>query len=54
MSFVGSEDVMEVIETLVKEVWNEIFPASVDQKLPFVRMTYNAVMARVCETYTLG
>lgn len=53
MSFAGSEDVMGVIETLVKEVWSEIFPGSVDQKSPFLRMTYNDAMARVCELYTL-
>jgi len=47
MAFAGSEDVMGVIETLVKELWNEIFPGSIDQRSPFVRMTYNDAMTRV-------
>jgi len=47
MSFAGSEDVMGVIETLVKEVWNEICPGSVDHNSPFLRMTYNDAMTRV-------
>ena len=47
MAFAGSEDVMGVIEALVKEVWNEIFPGSVDQISSFVRMTYNDAMTKV-------
>ena len=47
MAFAGSEDVMNVIETLVKEVWNEVFPGSIDEGTPFVRMTYNDAMTKV-------
>ena len=47
MAFAGSEDIIEVIETLVKEVWNEVFPGSVDRRSSFVRMTYNDAMTQV-------
>jgi aspartyl-tRNA synthetase len=47
MAYAGSEDVMGVIETLVKEVWNEIYPGSIDQISSFIRMTYNDAMTQV-------
>lgn len=47
MAFAGSEDVMDVIERLVKEVWNIVFPGSVNPDRQFSRMTYHDAMLKV-------
>lgn len=47
MAFAGSEDVMGVIETLVKNVWNKVIPGSVDTGASFLRMTYYDAMRKV-------
>ena len=47
MAFSGSEDVMGTIEVLIKEIWNNVLPESVDKKVPFLRMSYHDAMANV-------
>ena len=47
IAFTGSEDVMGVIESLVKKVWNTVIPGSVDTNIKFMRMTYNDAMKTV-------
>ena len=47
MAFAGGDDVMNTIEKLVKQVWNEIIPGSVDVKEKFRRMTYREAMSKV-------
>jgi len=47
MAFSGSEHVMDVIENLVKEVWNIVLPGSVDTNIEFLRMSYEEAMRRV-------
>jgi len=47
IAFTGSEDVMGVIESLVKKVWNTVIPGSVDTNIKFMRMTYNDAMRTV-------
>ena len=50
MAFAGSEDVMHIIERLIKEVWNNLFPRSVDTNQQFSRMTYHDAMLKVVYT----
>jgi aspartyl-tRNA synthetase len=50
MAFSGSEEVISVIERLVKTIWNRVFPHSVDTDMPFERMTYHDAMSKVCST----
>lgn len=47
MAFAGSEEVMETIEELVKQVWNEVIPGSVKSDTKFMRMTYHEAMIKV-------
>jgi aspartyl-tRNA synthetase len=47
MAFVGSEEVMGIIESLIKDVWNRVFPGSIDKGQSFSRMTYHDAMLRV-------
>ena len=47
MAFAGSEDVMNTIEELVKQVWNEVIPESVEVGTKFRRMTYHEAMSKV-------
>ena len=47
MAFAGSEDVMGTIEGLVKRVWDEVIPGSVDVSAKFRRMTYLEAMSKV-------
>ena len=47
MAFAGSEDVMGVIERLIKDVWNFVFPGSVDNGRQFLRVTYHEAMLKV-------
>jgi aspartyl-tRNA synthetase len=46
MSFAGSEDVMMVVESLIKNIWNMVFLGSVQDR-PFMRMTYDDAMSKV-------
>jgi aspartyl-tRNA synthetase len=48
MAFSGSEEVISVIERLVKKIWNRVFPDSVDNDMLFERMTYHDAMSKVC------
>jgi aspartyl-tRNA synthetase len=50
MAFSRSEDVMSVIEQLVKKIWNRVIPNSVDTHKPFLRMTYQEAMTKVPST----
>ena len=47
MAFVGSEEVMGVIERLVKGVWDLVVPGSVDKDDSFLRMSYYDAMLKV-------
>jgi aspartyl-tRNA synthetase len=47
VAFAGSEDVMGVIESLIKEVWNNVIPESIDTEAAFRRMTYDEAMRKV-------
>lgn len=47
MAFANGEDVMNVIENLVKKVWNQILPGSVRTDTRFERMTYRYAMKKV-------
>ena len=47
MAFAGSEEVMDVIEGLVKRVWNEVIAGSVKTDTKFMRMTYHEAMIKV-------
>jgi aspartyl-tRNA synthetase len=47
MAFVGREEVMGVIERLVKGIWNLVVPRSVDTRRAFLRMTYYDAMLKV-------
>jgi aspartyl-tRNA synthetase len=45
MGFVGAEEVMRVVEGVVKKVWNEVVPGSVGGAVP--RMRYREAMSKV-------
>ena len=47
MAFAGSEHVMTLIERLIKKIWNDLYPNSVDKDRPFLQMTYHDAMLKV-------
>jgi aspartyl-tRNA synthetase len=47
MAFSGAEDVMGVIERLIKQIWNQVRPDSVEKDVAFMRMTYHDAMLKV-------
>jgi aspartyl-tRNA synthetase len=49
MAFAGSEEVMNVTETLVKELWECFIPGNIDHS-PFPRISYHDAMLMVSPT----
>jgi aspartyl-tRNA synthetase len=47
MAFAGAEDVIGVIERLVKGIWNGVIPNSVEKDRAFMRITYQDAMLKV-------